>query len=69
MRTGEIVIVDELRAFHKDMLGELVDRMASYGGAGRLITASSAGYQDECRTTVEIEKSDSPPMVSALPGM
>ena len=41
------------------MLGELVDRMASYGGAGRLITASSAGYEDECRTTTELEKSDS----------
>ena len=40
------------------MLGELVDRMASYGGAGRLITASSAGFEDECRTTVELDKSD-----------
>ena len=58
MRTAEIVIVDELRAFNRDMLGELVDRMASYGGAGRLITASSAGFEDECRTTVELEKSD-----------
>ena len=58
MRTAEIVIVDELRVFHRDMLGELVDRMASYGGAGRLITASSAGYEDECRTTVELDKSD-----------
>ena len=59
MRTAEIVIVDELRVFHQDMLGELVDRMASYGGAGRLITTSSAGYEDECRTTTELEKSDS----------
>ena len=59
MRTAEIMIVDELRVFHQDMLGELVDRMASYGGAGRLITASSAGYEDECRTTTELEKSDS----------
>ena len=58
MRTAEIVIVDELRAFHRDMLGELVDRTASYGGSGRLITASSAGYEDECRTTVELDKSD-----------
>ena len=58
MRTAEIVIVDELRAFHADMLGELIDRMAAYGGSGRLITASSAGYQDECRTTAELEKSD-----------
>ncbi len=58
MRTAEIVIVDELRVFHRDMLGELVDRMAAYGGAGRLITASSAGYEDECRTTVELDKSD-----------
>ena len=58
MRTAEIVIVDELRVFHRDMLGELVDRMASYGGAGRLITASSAGFEDECRTTVELDKSD-----------
>ena len=59
MRTGEIVVVDELRAFHKDMLGELTDRMAAFGGAGRLITASSAGYEDECRTSHELEKSDS----------
>ena len=59
MRTAEIMIVDELRVFHQDMLGELVDRMASYGGAGRLITASSAGYEYECRTTTELEKSDS----------
>lgn len=58
MRTAEIVIVDELRVFHQDMLGELVDRMAAYGGAGRLITASSAGFEDECRTTTELEKSD-----------
>ena len=28
MRTAEIVIVDELRVFHQDMLGELVDRQA-----------------------------------------
>ena len=59
MRTAEIVIVDELRVFARDMLGELTDRMASYGGKGRLITASSAGYEDECRTTHELEKSDS----------
>ena len=59
MRTAEIMIVDELRVFHQNMLGELVDRMASYGGAGRLITASSAGYEYECRTTTELEKSDS----------
>ena len=58
MRTAEIVIVDELRVFHIDMLGELVDRMASYGGRGRLITASSAGFEDECRTTTELDKSD-----------
>ena len=41
------------------MLGDLIDRMAAFGGRGRLITASSAGYQDECRTSVELEKSDS----------
>lgn len=58
MRTAEVVIVDELRVFAKDMLGELVDRMAAYGGRGRLITASSAGFEDECRTTNELEKSD-----------
>ena len=28
MPTAEIVIVDELRVFHQDMLGELVDRQA-----------------------------------------
>ena len=58
MRTAEVVIVDELRVFHADLLGELVDRMASYGGKGRLITASSAGYEHECKTTQEFEKSD-----------
>ena len=65
MRTAEIVIVDELRAFNRDMLGELVDRMASYGGEGRLITASSAGFEDECRTTVELDKSDARRLVSS----
>ena len=59
MRTAEIVIVDELRLFHIDLLGDLVDRMAAYGGKGRLITASSAGYENECKTTHELEKSDS----------
>ena len=59
MRTAQIVIVDELRLFHLDLLGDLVDRMAAYGGKGRLITASSAGYQDECKTTHELDKSDS----------
>ena len=59
MRTAEVVIVDELRVFARDMLGDLIDRMASFGSAGRLITASSAGYEDECRTTHEVEKSDS----------
>ncbi len=59
MRTAEIVVVDELRLFHLDLLGDLVDRMAAYGGKGRLITASSAGYENECKTTVELEKSDS----------
>ena len=59
MRTAEIVIVDELRLFHLDLLGDLIDRMAAYGGKGRLITASSAGYQDECKTTHELDKSDS----------
>ena len=58
MRTAEIVIVDELRLFHIDILGDLIDRMAAYGGKGRLITASSAGYQDECKTSIELEKSD-----------
>ena len=58
MRTAKIVIVDELRLFHRDLLGDLIDRMAAYGGKGRLITASSAGYQDECKTTHELEKSD-----------
>ncbi len=58
MRTASVVIVDELRLFHQDLLGDLVDRMAAYGGEGRLITASSAGYEHECKTTVELEKSD-----------
>ena len=30
----------------------------AYGGRGRLITASSAGFEDECRTTTELDKSD-----------
>ena len=59
MRTAQIVIVDELRLFHRDLLGDLIDRMAAYGGEGRLITASSAGYETECKTTHELDKSDS----------
>ena len=58
-RTAEIVLVDELRAFTSDLLQEINDRMVAFGGAGRLITASSAGYQDQCRTTAELAKSDS----------
>ena len=58
MRTAEIVIIDELRAFKEDLIAGLIDRMASYGGKGRLLTCSSAGYEDECRTTAELEKSD-----------
>ena len=58
MRTAEIVILDELRAFNRDIVLELIDRMAAYGGRGRLITASSAGEEDVCRTTTELEKSD-----------
>ena len=68
MRTGEVVIVDELRVFHADLLGELIDRMASYGGDGRLITASSAGYENECRTTTELEKSDCRRWFLSCPG-
>ena len=59
MRTASVVIVDELRLFHQDLLGDLVDRMASYGGEGRLITASSAGFEHECKTSIELDKSDS----------
>ena len=59
MRTAEVVFVDELRLYHADLLGDLTDRMAAYGEAGRLITASSAGYENECKTTVELQKSDS----------
>ena len=29
MRTAEVVVVDELRLFHLDLLGDLIDRMAS----------------------------------------
>ena len=59
MRTAQVVIVDELRLFHIDILGDLIDRMAAFGGKGRLITASSAGYENECKTSIELEKSDS----------
>ena len=58
MRTAEVAIVDELRVFHMDLLGEIIDQMASYGGKGRLITASSAGFENECRTSTELDKSD-----------
>ena len=58
MRTAEIVILDELRAFPRDIILELVDRMAAYGGKGRLITASSADEEDICKTTTELQKSD-----------
>ena len=57
-RTARVVIVDELRAFKLDMLQELTERMISFGGRGLLITASSAGYEGECRTSAEYEKSD-----------
>ena len=57
-RTAEVTLVDELRAFHADLLQEIGDRMAAFGGKGRLITASSAGYQDQCKTTAELAKSD-----------
>ena len=57
-RTAEVVLVDELRAFTMDLLQEITDRMVAFGGKGRLITASSAGYQDQCRTTAELLKSD-----------
>ena len=69
MRTAEIVIVDELRLFHVDLLGDLVDRMAAYGGKGRMITASSAGFQDECKTSTELEKSDARHWFLRLPRM
>ena len=68
MRTAQVVIVDELRVFERDMLAELVDRMAAYGGKGRLITASSAGYQDECRTSMELAKSDARSWFVSCPG-
>ena len=58
MRTASVIVVDELRAFGRDMLGELVDRMASYGSKGKLITVSSAGEEGVCKTTTELEKSD-----------
>ena len=57
------------RLFHVDLLGDLVDRMAAYGGKGRLITASSAGYQDECKVTHELEKSDSRRWFLQVPGV
>ena len=68
MRTAEIVILDELRAFARDIVLELVDRMAAYGGKGRLITASSAGEEDACRTTTELEKSDARHWFIPCPG-
>ena len=57
-RTADVVIVDELRAFNADVLQTLIDRMAAFGGRGLLITASSAGYEGDCKTTAELEKSD-----------
>ena len=57
-RTADVVVVDELRAFQTDMLQVLTDRMAAYGGKGKLITASSAGFEGDCRTTSELQKSD-----------
>ena len=58
MRTAEVVIVDELRAFKRDILAELIDRMAAYGETGKLVTASSAGVEEQCKTTAELDKSD-----------
>ena len=52
-RTAEIVLVDELRAFTMDLLQEITDRMAAFGGKGRLITASfcriSRSVPNDCR--------------------
>ena len=66
-RTADVVIVDELRAFWADLLQELSDRMASFGGKGKLVTASSAGYADECKTTAEFQKSDQRQWFMACP--
>ena len=66
-RTAEIVVVDELRAFQADVLQEIGDRMAAFGGRGKLITASSAGYEHECKTTAEFEKSDARQWFMACP--
>ena len=66
-RTAEIVLVDELRAFTMDLLQEITDRMAAFGGKGRLITASSAGFQDQCRTTAELGEIRLPAMVREVP--
>ena len=67
-RTADVVIVDELRAFRGDLLQELTDRMAAFGGRGKLITASSAGLQDECKTTAEYQKSDQRQWFLVCPG-
>ena len=57
-RTAEVVIIDELRAFTADLLQEINDRTAAFGTKGRMITASSAGFQDQCKTSAELSKSD-----------
>ena len=57
-RTANVVIIDELRAFKMDLLQELADRMVSFGTDALLITASSAGYIGECKTSSEYDKSD-----------
>lgn len=57
-RTARVVVCDELRAFPGHFLQEITDRMASYGGRGLLVTASSAGLKGECLTSAELAKSD-----------
>ncbi len=57
-RTAEVVLIDELRLFPRDLLGDLIDRTASFGSKGRIMTVSSAGFEHECKTSTELEKSD-----------
>ena len=57
-RTAEIVLVDELRAFTMDLLQEITDRMAAFGGKGRLITARRRGIKTSAGPPPSLAKSD-----------
>ena len=67
MRTAEIVIVDELRVFHRDMLGELVDRMAELRRRRPAYHGIVGGLRGRVPNDGRARQERCPAMVSRLP--